>query len=273
VKPEASADPNYLKQTNGERNKVQPGNNAPMWRQVSGGVTGYSSLPVSEAPEAGNLIQGFVQYPGSRSPTPARPGARCATTGSFPTAGAALIVLLALAIFYFTRGPIACTAPTPAARSSASRPSSAPRTGPTPSPSSSLAISGIVMAFGKFFLLPVIGSALFGYLTYVLKTVHNFVGPLFVVSLVHLLHLPARQLAAARATCTWLRRGGGLFGGKRAGVAPLQCRREAGVLGRRVLPGQHRGRLGPGPGQAPARPRLRAPEMQVAHMVHAVATC
>ena len=40
VKPEASADPNYLNQTNGERNKVQPGNNAPMWRQVSGGVTG-----------------------------------------------------------------------------------------------------------------------------------------------------------------------------------------------------------------------------------------
>ncbi|MCZ8256018.1 MAG: formate dehydrogenase subunit gamma, partial [Polaromonas sp.] len=32
VKPEASADPNYAKQTNGERAKVQPGNNAPMWR-------------------------------------------------------------------------------------------------------------------------------------------------------------------------------------------------------------------------------------------------
>ena len=56
VKPDASADPNYAKQTNGERAKVQPGNNAPMWRQVGQGVTGYSSLPKSEAPEAGNLI-------------------------------------------------------------------------------------------------------------------------------------------------------------------------------------------------------------------------
>ena len=30
VKPDASADPNYAKQTNAERAKVQPGNNAPM---------------------------------------------------------------------------------------------------------------------------------------------------------------------------------------------------------------------------------------------------
>jgi formate dehydrogenase subunit gamma len=33
VKPDASADPRYAEQTNGERMKVQPGNNAPMWRQ------------------------------------------------------------------------------------------------------------------------------------------------------------------------------------------------------------------------------------------------
>ena len=63
VKPDASADPGYAKQTSGERDKVQPGNNAPMWRQVGAGATGYSSLPT---PEAGNLIQPFVQYPGSR---------------------------------------------------------------------------------------------------------------------------------------------------------------------------------------------------------------
>jgi formate dehydrogenase subunit gamma len=37
---------------------VQPGNNAPMWRGCNRRAsTGYSSLPKSEAPEAGNLIQ------------------------------------------------------------------------------------------------------------------------------------------------------------------------------------------------------------------------
>src|SRR5665213_1060964 len=64
VKPDASTDPDYARQTNAERARVQPGNNAPTWRQVAAGVTGTSSLPKSEAPEAGNLIQPFVQYPG-----------------------------------------------------------------------------------------------------------------------------------------------------------------------------------------------------------------
>ena len=40
VKPEASEQPGYMQQSNGERIKVQPGNNAPMWRQVGEGVTG-----------------------------------------------------------------------------------------------------------------------------------------------------------------------------------------------------------------------------------------
>ena len=53
VKPDASADPGYAAQSNGERAKVQPRNNAPMWRQVGAGVTGYSSLPKSESPEIG----------------------------------------------------------------------------------------------------------------------------------------------------------------------------------------------------------------------------
>ena len=50
------------------------------------------------------------------------------------------------------------------------------------------------MAFGKFFLLPVIGGTLFGWLTYALKTAHNFAGPLFAVSLRDRhRHLRARQ--------------------------------------------------------------------------------
>jgi hypothetical protein len=40
------------------------------------------------------------------------------------------------------------------------------------------------MAFGKFLVLPLIGSTLFGWLTYALKTAHNLAGPLFAVALV-----------------------------------------------------------------------------------------
>ena len=47
-----------------------------------------------------------------------------------------------------------------------------------------LAVSGAVMSFGKFFLLPIIGGQLFGWLSWLLKTTHNFVGPLFAVSMI-----------------------------------------------------------------------------------------
>ena len=107
VKPDASADPNYAKQTNGERAKVQPGNNAPMWRQVGAGVTGYSSLPKSEAPEAGNLIQAFVQYPGSRLTNAGEAWRQVRNNWLIPYGGSLLlIVLLAIGIFYFSKGAI-----------------------------------------------------------------------------------------------------------------------------------------------------------------------
>jgi formate dehydrogenase subunit gamma len=84
VKPDASADPNYAKQSNAERNKVQPGNNAPIWRQAGQGAEGYSSLPKRDAPEAGYLMQGITQYPGSRLTNAGEAWRQCATSGSFP---------------------------------------------------------------------------------------------------------------------------------------------------------------------------------------------
>ena len=91
------------------------------------------------------------------------------------------------------------------------------------------------MAFGKFFLLPVIGGTLFGWLTYALKTAHNFAGPLFAVSLLIVFLTFVRDNFPRRGDLDWLLKGGGLLSGARGAVAPLQRRREAGLLGRRVL--------------------------------------
>src|SRR5690606_3532111 len=66
VKPDANELPGYAEQTNGQRAKVQPGNNAPMWRQVSFRQADNRSLQACVAPDAGVLIQCFVQDPGSR---------------------------------------------------------------------------------------------------------------------------------------------------------------------------------------------------------------
>jgi formate dehydrogenase subunit gamma len=53
---------------------------------------------------------------------------------------------------------------------------------------------------------------LFGWLTYALKTAHNFAGPLFAVSLVVVLLTFVRDNLPTRADLTWLAKGGGLLG-------------------------------------------------------------
>ena len=273
VKPEASADPNYLNQTNGERQRVQPGNNAPMWRQVSGGVTGFSSLPASEAPEAGNLIQGFVKYPGSLYTNAGEAWRQVRNNWIIPYGAALLFVtLLALAIFYFTRGPIGLHGRETGRKIERFTPFERATHWSNAGAFVVLAISGIVMAFGKFFLLPVLGGALFGWLAYVLKTVHNFVGPLFVVTTIFMIFTFIRSNWPSKDDLTWLKRGGGLFGGKE----PPSHRFNAGeklvfwggvmFLGSLVIgSGLFLDKLLPGFVYTRG-------EMQVAHMIHAVAT-
>ena len=212
VQPDATTDPNYAKQTNGERSKVQPGNNAPMWRQVGAGVTGTSSLPKSEAPEAGNLIQPFVQYPGSRVTNAGEAWRQVRNNWLIPYGGSfILIVLGAIAVFYWRVGSIKLHDKptgrlierfTPFERSAHMINAAA---------FSVLAISGLVMAFGQFFLLQVIGTTLFGWLAYVLKNAHNFAGPLFAVSLVIVIGTFIKDNLPAKGDLNWLLKGGGMF--------------------------------------------------------------
>ena len=171
VKPDAAQAPGYAEQTNGERAKVQPGNNAPMWRDVGKGVSGYSSLPVRQAPEAGVLIQPFVQYPGSRLTNAGEAWRQVRNHWIIAYGGSLLfIVALAIALFYWRKGAIRLHG-TPTGREIERF---------TPFERSAhwsnaiafvvLAVSGLVMAFGKFILQPIMGDSLFGWLTYALKT-------------------------------------------------------------------------------------------------------
>lgn len=215
VKPEASADPKYAEQTNGERAKVQPGNNAPMWRQVGSGVTGYSSLPKSEAPEAGNLIQPFVQYPGSRLTNAGEAWRQVRNNWLIPYGGALLLIVVgAIALFYFGKGRINLHGTETGRKIERFTPFERSAHWANAIAFCILAISGVVMAFGKFFLLPVMGATLFGWLTYLLKNMHNFAGPLFAVSLVIVFFTFARDNMPRRGDMGWLLKGGGLLAAK-----------------------------------------------------------
>lgn len=273
IAPDATADPGYGQQSNAERNRVQPGNNAPMWRAVGSGVTGYSSLPVSQAPEAGNLIQPMVQYPGARFTTAGEGWRQVRNNWLIPYGGSlVLIALVALAILYFAKGSLG----------------QARNDGPpvierfTPFERSAhwlnaiafvlLALSGIVMAFGKFFLQPVLGLHLFGWLTYLLKNIHNFAGPLFAVSLVIVLITFLKDNIASIWDLLWLKNAGGMFGGKQVPSHRFNPAEKGMYWWGMFLPGLIAvasglvlDRLIPGLG-------ITRGEMQIAHMLHLIAT-
>jgi len=214
VKPDASDAPGYAAQTNAERSKVQPGNNAPVWRAVGAGAEGYSSLPKSEAPEAGVLIQPFVQYPGSRLTTAGEAWRQVRNNWIIPYGGALLLIALgAVGIFYWRKGMIMLHG----------KPTGVQIERFTPFERSAhwtnaiafviLAISGGVMAFGKFFMQPIIGDTLFGWITYLLKNAHNFAGPVFAVSLTIVFFTFLKDNWPSKEDWVWIIKAGGLFGG------------------------------------------------------------
>ncbi len=271
VKPDASQEPGYATQTNGERAKVQPGNNAPMWRQVGSGVAGYSSLPKSEAPEAGVLIQPYVQYPGSRLTNAGEAWRQVRNNLIIPYGGALLlIVLIAIGLFHWRVGPMKVK----------DEPTGRMVERFTPLERSAhwanaiafcvLALSGVVMAFGKFFLLPVIGTTLFGWLTYFLKNAHNFAGPVFTVSLLVVIVTFMRDNLPVKGDVNWMLKGGGILSGQEIKSGRFNAGEKVTfwggvfVLGLiAVASGLFLDKLLPGLG-------YERSSMQIAHMVHAV---
>ncbi len=215
VKPDASSEPGYDKQSNAERAKVQPGNNAPVWRAVGQGSAGFSSLPKHEAPEAGVLIQPFTDYPGAPLTNAGEAWRQVRNNWILPYGGAlVLIVLGAIALFYWRKGAFKQHAPDTGRKIERFTPFERSAHWANAIAFSILAISGLVMAFGKFFILPVIGSTLFGWLTYALKNMHNFAGPVFAVSLVVVIVTFIKDNLPRAGDLGWLLKGGGLLSGK-----------------------------------------------------------
>lgn len=258
--------------TAAQRNISQPLNNAPVWKAVrdSGQQAGTVNLPGAEG---GVLIQKFVKYPGSTYTTAGEAWRQVRNQWIIPYGGALIfIVLLALALFYKAKGPLGGHIPDTGRVIERFTPLERAAHWANALAFVVLAVSGVVMAFGKFILLPLMGGTLFGWLTYALKTMHNFAGPLFAVSLVIVFVTFVRDNLPRPEDLKWLLNGGGLVGGEEvpshrfnagekvvfwAGVFALGFVVVAsGLVLDKVLPGldYFRG------------------DMQIAHMIHAVAT-
>lgn len=259
-------------ENNAQRAKTQPGNNAPFWRQVreSGHREGYTSLP---GPEMGTLMQEFTQYPGSRLTTAGEAWRQVRNYWIIPYGGALLlIVAFAIALFHWRKGPLGHHDADSGRVIERFTPFERAAHWSNAIAFVVLAVSGLVMAFGKFILLPLMGATLFGWLTYVLKTAHNFAGPLFAVSLAIVFFTFLRDEIPRRGDMLWLRKGGGMLSGDEVPSHRFNAGEKvvfwAGVV---VL-----GAISVGSGLVldkviPGLDYTRG-NMQVAHMVHGVAT-
>ncbi len=185
-----------------ERVQTQPGNNAPVWRDVrKEGQEHYTSI---KGRETGVLVQS------------AGDTWRRIRNGPVTFYGGWLIVLVCLVIaaIYFGKGPIKLHEK-PSGRL-IERFTVAERWAHWTMGISFvvLGITGLIILFGKHVLLPVIGYTLFAWLTALGKNLHNFVAPLFIASLLIFIVMYVKDNVPEKGDGAWLANGWKMFAGE-----------------------------------------------------------
>ncbi len=195
-----------------QRQITQPGNNAPVWREIRSGDPAYTSI---KGQEVNVLIQPTMKLPGQ----PALTGGeawRLFRNGVITPVGGWLLaaVVVVIGLLYAWKGQIRLHG----------RPTGRLIERFTPLQRYAhwvlgisfaiLAITGLVILLGKYVLLPVIGHTLFAWLTSLSKNLHNFIGPIFVISLLFFIVLYIKDNLPKSYDFRWFASFGGMFGGK-----------------------------------------------------------
>jgi formate dehydrogenase subunit gamma len=175
-----------------ERQVTQPGNNAPVWRDVRAGEPGYTGIAGRETDV---LIQPPARFVGQDAKVTAGEAWRQFRNGPVTFYGGSLVVLILLAIlgFYAWKGPVRQRErPTGRLIARFSRLEQAVHWS-TAASFCVLGLSGLAMLFGKHLLLPLVGYGVFGIVAAASKVLHNFVAPLFIVSVLAMVLLFLRD--------------------------------------------------------------------------------
>ncbi len=178
----------------------QPLNNQPVWKEIRSGEPQFT---VTRGRETDILIQPEGQtWRALRVPV--------ATAGGFLV----VFALVLLAAFYLWRGPIT-THGKPTGRL-IERFTVVERAvhWTVAICFTILAITGLVLAFGKAVLLPLIGYTLFSWLATLSKVLHNFVGPILVVVLPIMIAIFIGENLFRKYDLVWLKKGGGMLTGE-----------------------------------------------------------
>ncbi|MGB5082897.1 MAG: formate dehydrogenase subunit gamma [Burkholderiales bacterium] len=188
-------------ETQQQRAQSQPYNNAPVWRDVRSGKEEYTSI---KGRETGVLVQTYGET-----------WRQLRNAWITPIGGWAIaLVALAIGFYYWSKGPVKLHS-TPTGRL-IQRFTALERYAHWVMGISFaiLGVTGLIMFVGKYVLLPVIGYTLFAWLTQLSKHLHNFVGPLFALSLLVFIVIYIKDNLPAAYDFRWFASAGGMFGGK-----------------------------------------------------------
>jgi formate dehydrogenase subunit gamma len=190
-------------QTQEQRQQDQPLNNAPVWRDVRSGENPFQTTQVRGI-ETNVLIQSEGEI------------WRQIRNGPITVYGGWLLVaiLLAILVFFLWKGPIKVHGQLTGRK--IQRFSAWDRTIHWTVAISwiILAISGLILLFGKYVVLPLFGYTLFSWLAILSKNLHNFVGPVFLLAAALMFFTYLGRNIPRAYDVTWLLKGGGMLTGK-----------------------------------------------------------
>jgi formate dehydrogenase subunit gamma len=168
-----------------ERQVTQPYNNAPYWREVRTSNSDPGFTQVGDPPERGILIQ-------SRGETYRQARVPVSLIGGLLVA----LAIVSLGGFYAIRGSIPVGESGSKLMIERFRPADRYAHWTMAIVWVILAITGLILTFGKVLLLPLLGNTVYSWLAGAAKNVHNFIGPVLIVGVLWMIirYLPHNWL-------------------------------------------------------------------------------
>lgn len=197
--PPSSKDEQVQKQV--QRQQTQPGNNAPVWRDVRSEKEHITQV---RGVETGVLVQsGGDTWRAFRNGPVTQYG------------GFVLVVIMAaIGLFHWIHGAIKLHGQPTGMKIQRFNEWERIIHWSTAITFVILGISGLIILFGKHVLLPIIGYTLFSWLAVISKNLHNFVGPLFIFSALVMIVSYLKHNLWKGYDFRWFKNMGGMLGGE-----------------------------------------------------------
>jgi len=197
--PAVWAQPNPERaQAQAQRERTQPGNNAPFWKDVQAGRIGSTQI---ENIEAGSLISTAGQTWRALHEGPVR----------FWGAVWLIAVIVAILLFYLIVGPMRLHEPETRRRIWRFAAWERAVHWTVTISFIILAATGLTLYFGKYYVAMLLSYPLYSWVAKLFVSLHNFTAPIFAVSLVLMFLAFLRRNAWRPHDWLWLRRGGGFI--------------------------------------------------------------